>query len=246
MAFFYVRPDEAFTYGSVTGTVDDTYESDWLLNGAPWRPVSGAAGLALTATAPAARTVSLIAVVNHNLTGPVAISGGVTATVPAANVDADGIPFNPWVAISPVNSVSSLVMTVGETPSIVGELIAGTKRTLGRQLHTGVEFDPAEPYDWVGDFASFPPYDPGYEGRRLTGEVLVNQAGLEDIQAWYASTRRGTRPTLIVPIDTVNDAWFVYFRYRYQTIIQGKTGVHPGLHRVQFEFIEIPRLRWPA
>lgn len=245
MAFLYVRPDEAFTYGSVSGTVDTTYEANWLVNGAPWMPVSGAGGLTLTVTAPASRLVGLVAVVNHNLTGTVAISGGVTATVPVAAVDADGIPYNPWVAVTPV-SASSLVMTASGSPSIVGELIAGVKRTLQRQLHTGVEFDPDEPFDWVGEFSSIPPYDPGYEGRRLQGEALLTQAGLDDVHAWYASTRRGTRPTLIVPIDTVNDAWLVFFRYRYQTIIQGKTGVHAGLHRVQFDFTEIPRVRWPA
>lgn len=245
MSLLYVRPDESFMFGSVTGTVDDTYLANWLVNGSPGYPVSGATGLTLTVTALASRTVSLVAIVNHNLTGTVAISGGVTATIPAATIGADDIPLNSFVSISPVPA-TSLVMTVAESPSIVGELIAGTARTLQRQLKTGVEWDPGDSLEWEGEFSSLPPYDRGLTARRLTGETLVNQAGLEDIQAWWLSTRKGSRPTLIVPIDRINDPWLVTFSYRYQTIIQGKTSVHPGIHRVQFEFSEIPRVRWPA
>jgi hypothetical protein len=244
MSFHYVRPDEAFTYGSVSGTVDATYDANWLVNGSPLAPAVGASGLTLTVTAPAARTVSLLAAVNSNVTGTIAISGGVTGTIPAAAAAPDGAFLNPWVAITPV-SASSLVMTVGQSPSIVGELVAGTMRTLERQLLVDPEFDPSEPLPWLGEASSLPPYDPGVVARTLVGETIVTQAGLEEIHAWYRSTRRGSRPTLIVPVDTVQDAWYVTFRYTFAPHMHGKTGVLPGMIRVRFAFTEVPRVRWP-
>ena len=195
MSFLYVRPDEGFIGGTVAGTVDDTYQADWLIDGAPGYPVSGVAGLSLTATAPAPVEVSLIAVCHHNLTGTVAIGGDVTATVPAATIDADGIPLNSFVQISPVAAVDTVTLTVAESPSIIGELIVGRARTLERQLLTGVEWDPGEAALWEGEFSSLPPYDPGVAGPRvLTGETLVSQDGLEAIAAWWASDETRAPP----------------------------------------------------
>lgn len=244
MAFGYIRPDESFMFGSVAGTVDDTYAADWLVNGSPSRPVVGASGLTLTVSA-TSQLVNYVAVVNHNLTGTVAISGGVTATIPAATLDANGIPRNSGVAITPVTA-SGLVMTVAESPSIVGELVAGRLRTLQRQLLVDPEFAASDPYEWIGESSSIPPYDPGVEGRRLAGETLVNQTGMDEIHAMVRSTRRGTRPLLILPVDRVNDPWLVTVSYTWAPHIEGKTGVHAGIYRVHFQFVEIPRVRWPA
>jgi hypothetical protein len=243
MSFLYCRPDESFLYGSVTGTVEATYDQDWLVDGRPGYPVRGTTGLALTATAPAARMVGLIAVVNHNLTGTVAITGGLTATVPAATIGGDGIPLNPFVLTTPT-SATSLVMTVTQTPSIVGLLYAGQKRTLERQLQTQPVFDPGEPFAWEGEYGGIGPYDAGVAARRLTGETIVSDTGLAEIKAWYLSTRQGTRPSLIVPIDTVNDAWLVTFRYTWIPKLIHQADGRRSIHVVQFEFVEIPRLRW--
>lgn len=245
MSFLYVRPDESFMFGSVTGTVDSDYNADWLVDGLAGRPVRRASGgLSLTATALASRSVSLLSVVNHNISGAVGITGGVTATIPAATLAEDDIYLNPWVRITPV-AATSLVMAASGTPAIVGELYAGTCRELERQLLTEPEFDLSEPFEWEGEFSSLAPYDPGIsDPRRLAGETIVTAQGMADIHAWYRSTRRGTRPSLIVPIDTVNDAWLVTFRYRWSPVfmLQGSPGRE--LHRVSFEFLELPLVRW--
>lgn len=242
MAFWYMRPDESFLYGSVAGTVEATYTNDWLLDGRPHYPVRGTTGLALTATAPAARTVGLIAIVNHNITGTTAITGDITATVPAATVGADGIPLNPFVSVTPT-SASSLVMTVSQTPSIVSLLMAGQKRTLERTLQTRPVFDPGEPFEWEGEYGGINPYDSGVAARRLSGETVVSDVGLAEIQAWYLSTRSGTRPSLIVPISTVNDAWLVRFRYQWEPALIHPADPRRSIHIVTFEFAEIPRVR---
>jgi hypothetical protein len=245
MAFGYVRPDESFMFGSVSGSVDATYEAAWLVNGSPNRPVAGASGLALTVTA-TSQLINYVAVINHNLTGTVAISGGVTATIPAATLDANGLRLNSGVAI-PAVTASGLVVTVAESPSIIGEFIAGRLRTLERQLLVDPEFGEAEPYEWMGDASSIPPYDPGVEARSpIIGDTIVTQAGLDEIVAMVRSTRRGTRPLLILPIDRVNDPWLVTVRCVWAPHIAGKSSVHRGIYKVHLEFTEIPRVRWPA
>lgn len=243
MGFLYVRPDESFMFGTVTGTVDAEYDNDWLVDGRGSRPVRNSSGLSLTATAPAARTVTLIAVCNHNIAGAITVGG---QAIGPATLGADGIYSNPYATVA-LGSVSSLALSCSGTPAIIGELYAGTQRTLERiQLHTGAELDETDPFEWEGDASSIPPYDPGVaDARVLRGEALVSDTGLADVRAWYRSTRRGTRPTLIVPIDTINDAWLVTFQYRVELVRIHPTDPLQSVHRVQFEFTELPRLRWP-
>lgn len=243
MGFLYVRPDESFMFGTVTGTVDAEYDADWLIDGRGNRPVRNTTNLSLTATAPAARTTTLIAVCNHNIPGTITVGG---QAIGPATLRADGIYTNPYATVA-LGSISSLALSCNGSPAIIGELYAGTQRTLERmQLHTGAEIEETEPFEWEGDASSIPPYDPGTsDARVLRGEALVSDTGLADVRAWYLSTRRGTRPTLIVPIDTINDAWLVTFRYKVELI-----RIHPSVpaqsvHRVTFEFAELPRVRWP-
>lgn len=241
---WYVRPDESFMFGSCTGTVDADYNASWLVDGRATRPVRLASGgLSLTATALSARTVSLVAIVNHNIAGTVGITGGVTATIPAATLEKSGIYRNSFVSITPV-SATSLVMAAAGTPAIVGELIAGTKRELKRQLLSGPEFTPPEIAEWEGEASSLPPYDPGVAVRRLSGETILNDNGLQEVHDWHASTGGGSRPTLIVPVSTVNDPWLVTFSYQWRSVFQFDAAPSQSLHRVSFEFVEVPRVRW--
>jgi hypothetical protein len=248
----YVRPDESFMFGTVAGTVDTDYLANWLLDGRAMYPVRrSSGGLSLTVTAPASRSVSLVAVVNHNIAGTVGISGGVTATVPAATLSPDGSYLNSFTTIAPVTA-SSCVMAASGTPAIVGELIVGTARTLERNLLTEPEFEMADPFEWEGPAGSLPPYDSGVaDPRRLRGDVLVSDTGLEAIHAWYRSTRRGVYPSLIVPIEDINDAWLVTFRYTWTAVFYFTAALRAAfprtrsIHRVSFEFLELPRVRWP-
>lgn len=242
MGLLYVRPDESFMFGTVTGTVDAEYDADWLIDGRGSRPVRNTTNLSLTATAPSARTVTLIAICNHNIAGTITVGG---QAIGPATLGADGIYSNPYATVA-LGSQTSLALSCNGSPAIIGELYAGTSRTLERfQLHTGAELEEADPLTWEGDASSIPPYDPGVaDARVLRGETLVSDTGLNDIRAWYRSTRRGTRPSLIVPIDTVNDAWLVTFTYRVELVRIHPSTPGQSIHRVQFEFVELPRVRW--
>jgi hypothetical protein len=237
----YVRPDESIMFWGVTGTVQTTYSAAWLTDGLPGFPARGATSLSLTASG-SARTISLLAAVNTNITGTIGISGGVTATIPAATYRKDAIPLNSWVAITPVVGATSLVMAVTQTPAIVGELYAGTSRTLERDLLVEPDFDPADTFPWEGEFSSLAPYDNGIDFRRLAGQTIVTQTGMTAIEDWWTSTRRGSRPTLIVPFEEKNDAWLVVFQYRAKSLYRDPAGVQ--MYQVSFEFLELPRYRW--
>lgn len=241
----FCRPDESFLYGTVTGTVDTDYDPDWLLDGRPGFPVHRATGgLALTATALAARDVSILALINHNIAGTVAITGGVTATIPAATLEADGIYLNSFVRIATVVGATSLVMTSAAAPATVGLLYAGKVRDFERDLAVDdAEFSElSTPFVWEGDI---PPYDDGYsEPRRLAGSCIVSGTGLADLRAWARSTRKGTRPSLLVPFESTNDAWLVTFRLSWQPLHVKESDAALSSYRARLEFVEIPRVRW--
>jgi hypothetical protein len=58
------------------------------------------------------------------------------------------------------------------------------------------------------------------------------------LQAWYRSQRGWSKPSVIVPDASVNDAWIVTVRsFRYRKLDN-------NLHEVALEFVEYPRSRW--
>lgn len=245
----YCRPDESFLYGTVAGTVDATYEADWLLDGRPGYPVrKTSGGLSLTCTSLAPRTLSVIAAINHNISGTIGITGDTTQTIPAATLGEDGIYFNSFKRFTPVATADDIVMAAAGTPAIVGLLYAGTARDLERDLSADDSgFDEAEPFAWEGEHGLVPPHDPGVsDPRRLTGSVVMSGTGLAEIRAWYLSTRKGARPSLFVPFESVNDAWLVRFKYRVKPLKVNETTAALSTYLVTFDILEIPRLRWPA
>lgn len=246
-AFLYSRWDESFGGGTVTGTVESTYNASWLLDPSPMRPVRGTTGLSLTATAPAARNVGIVAVLNGNVTGTVAVG---SHTVPAATLGADGIYLNSFLSVTPA-SLSSMLVVASGTPTILGGVWIGVRRQLQRQLLVRPTFQMGKGQEWEGEASSLPPYDSGiaYQ-RRLSGHTIVSDTGLEDIHAWYRSTRNGSLPSLIVPISDINDAWLVTFSYDWSPVhyidaaLRASFPQAKSIHEVAFEFVEIPRVRW--
>jgi hypothetical protein len=237
----YVRPDESIMFWAVSGGVDVSYQAAWLTDGLPGRPVRGSGGLALNAIGPT-RTIGLVAAINTNVTGSITTSFG---TIPAPTLGPDGINLNPWLAVAP-SAWGTVTMFASGNPAIVGELYAGNSRTLERDLLVEPDFDTADVFPWEGEFSSLAPYDNGVTFRRLAGQTIVSQAGMTDIENWWLSTRRGTRPTLIVPFEDKNDAWLVVFKYRAKSLYRDPVGsATPGqVWGVSFEFLELPRYRW--
>jgi hypothetical protein len=217
-SLYFVRPDENWAYaGAVADTVgatDADYTNEWLCDGRAGRPARATSGtVTWTITNPSAE-VGLICVANSNSNVNATIGGSVSATVTAGALGGQAIRKN--------------------------GVIAGKYRTLTRPVYTD---DNTELTDFARaqemDLSSIPPYDPGLVARTWSGSFIVTSAEKDDILAWYEAQRGGTRPSLVVPQTTVNDAWVCFLQ---------KPSFSPagGIYwTVQLSIVEVPRVRWP-
>ena len=237
--FTYNRPDERLA-GACSGTVDNTYDVDWLVDGRTSYPARyTASGVAWTVTG-TAQEVGLMVIGHHLLDAAlsVAISGDITDTITVPSYGANGIPFNAYKSITPVSSVDSVTITVtGNTGAavIIGEAVFGKARTLPGTLskHTGFfrhNFAAQRPLDraWI------PPYDKGMVAEQWTGTLLVTSTQRLELLAWEESQKSRTLPSVIV-INSL--ALFGFIEVGNQVAVG-------SLWKIDIRFVELPRTRW--
>jgi hypothetical protein len=250
-AFLFARPDEIYSYNATvsigSGTVDTTYSADSLTNGWPGKPVRMTGG-ALTATLTfTSGQVGVVALANTNLTANTTISGGVSGTITPATLPPNAIPLNAFTQVTPASTTTITMATSGNSANvIIGELMAGKLRTLtnaiggtGAPRYLDIQFvDDDLPLPMDAEFGSIPPYDRGMERRTLKGTQIYTYAQLQDLRAWRQAQRSNSRPSLIIPDASINDAWVCLFRgMSYRPVAS-------DLWEVTLEFLELPRLRW--
>lgn len=251
MAFYYVRPDEAPSLSStVTTTAGDTdsdYTDDWICDARPGRPARSTTGTVTWTAAFSSAEVGLIAVCNCNSDVNATIAGGISTSVVAGALETNGIRLSGFAAPTPATITGlSVGFSAAAADVVLGEFYFGKRRTLVAANGTCgwprledllIEDDDFEmPIE--GDFVSVPPYDRGLFGRRLTGSHIYTSSQLADLKAWRKAQRAATKPSLIVPDSTVNDAWLVQFR-----ALEFKP-IDSDLWQVRLEFVEYPRSRW--
>lgn len=243
MSFLYVRSDEMSTLGAAvadtTGATDSDYTNEWMCDGRIGRPVRATNGtVKWTATFTSAE-VGLVAVCNCNSDVNATIDGTVSGTVTAGTLQPNGMRLNGFQTFTPATNTTLGVAFSGAASAVVlGELIGGKYRTLTRAPRFDSDFS-FEDYtrDVGAEFGSILPYDPALESRTLSGYNYYNTTDRDLIIAWWRSQRNGTKPSLIVPDSTVNDAWVVrLLAPKFQ-----KAG--PDAWRVDLTFIEYPRSR---
>jgi hypothetical protein len=238
--FTYNRSDERLA-GACSGTVDATYDVDWLVDGRTSYPARyTASGVAWTITG-TAQEVGILVVGHHLLDAAlsVAISGDITDTVVVPTYGANGIPFNAYKSITPVAGVDSLTVTItGNTgPAvIIGEFVAGKARTLPGTLskHTGFLRNNFRENRSV-DRAWIAPYDKGMVSEQWTGTLLLTAAQRLELLAWEESQRAGTRPSVVI-INSLALFGFVE--------VGNQIPVGPALFKIDIRFVELPRTRW--
>lgn len=220
----------------VPAAIDATYEPNWLVDGAPGTPLQRTGDLSAVITPPSTEMIDIFALVNHTVNVSAGISGGATATIPGAALDGEGIRYNSFARIAPVSVSSDITLAISgnASPIIIGELYGG----LAIEFEDyELDLDPGDPFEWEGEFSSIPPYDSGLSHpRRLTGEVVMTAAQFAQVKAIYDSTRRGSRPCLVIPDEDVQDAICALFKYRAR--------YEATLYFVSLEVIEVPRTRW--
>lgn len=238
-----VSPHRSLMFADVTGTVDATYEADWLTDGQANTPVRTTGNLSLALAAVTAQSVDVLAVCGHSIkaAASIAITGDITSTIPTATWPVDNIPHN-WFRLlaTPVVGVDALTLAVtGNTdPIYIAEFYAGLSWEPECDLRAGRQLDPGQVLAMMGEFGMTPPYDPGVAlPRGMSGELALTDGEFAELVNIRAAQRNGSRPCLFIPDDDVNDAWLCQIRFTEQ-----RTG---GTHYVSLEVLEIPRLRWP-
>jgi hypothetical protein len=241
MSFLLLRDDQRLQPGTVSGSVDTDFVAGWLIDGRPSFPVKTTGDLDLTATPPAPINADLFAVINHTITAAnsaVLTRNGGTAvgSLVVPTWGEDGIPLNPFLKLAAPVSVTSLRIQVsGNTGAVViAGLYAGPATELTTSFLFDETFDPGVPFEWESLMA---PTDDGLgEPRRTRGTMILTNADFALLQSAYRASRKGTRPTLIVPDTDANDAWLAQFQYT--------DNPKEGYHFVTMEMMELPRTRW--
>jgi hypothetical protein len=244
MDLIYVRPDEMQTlYGTVAttaGATDSDYLDEWICDGRAGRPARATSGTVTWSITNPSMEVGLVAVCHCNADVNATIGGGVSGTVIAGALQANGIRLNGFLAVAPTAITNLTVAFSGAASAVVlGEIIAGKRRTLTRPVYTEDETTVDDFTRTVDvDLASIPPYDAGLEGRTWSGSFVVDSTERDNILAWFRAQRAGTRPSLVIPIETVNDAWVCFLR---RPTFRPVSGRHWS---VSLTIDEVPRVRW--
>jgi hypothetical protein len=237
--FTYLRPTDIFGTAA-TGTVDATYNANWLIDGRPSYPARlTGSGAAWTITG-TSQAIDFLAVGHHSLDAAlsIAITGGITDTLTVPSYGANDIPHNAYKSIVSVPGVTTVTITItGNTgPAvIIGEVCFGTARTLPGTLskHTGFRRNNFTPQRSL-DRAWLPPYDKGMVAEEWTGTLLLTSAQRLTLLAWEESQRSGTRPSVVV----LNSQAMWGFIEVGQQIPIGQ------LWKIDMRFVELPRTRW--
>lgn len=243
MAFYFVRADENAVYGATVtttaGATDSTYLPAWMCDGRSMRPVRSTNGTVTWSASFASAEVGIVALCDCDANVNATIGGGVSATVVAGALGSNGIRLNGFALVTPA-TISTLTVGFSGASSAVrlGECIAGKARTITAPIFSSDIAPDDYALDTGAEFHSVPPYDRGMESRKFTGSQIYSTADRDLIWEWWRSQRANTRPSLMVPDSTINDAWLGYLQkpsYRQ---------VGPGKWEVQIVFIEEPRSRW--
>jgi len=243
-SLYYVRPDENRLYGAAVadtaGTTDSTYTNDWLCDGRMGHPAKATNGTVTWTATFTSGSISLVAVCGTNSNVNATISGTVSGSVVAGTLQPNGIRLNGFATFTPTSGTTLGVGFSGASAAVVvGEVIAGPYRTLTRPVYSSdkTEIDDNAPTRAM-DQSFLSPYDDGIVQRTWSGTFIVTTAERDNIIDWYLAQRGGTRPSLVVPLSTVNDAWVCFLQ---KPSFQPVSGTHWS---VQLTIVEVPRVRW--
>lgn len=231
---------------TVTGSVDEDFLPQWLMDARHGFPAKKTGGLSLTVTPDGSYPlVDVLSAVNTNMNGAANVVVGGHGTIVSPALGADGIAKNGVKLLtSPVTVSGGFTVTAPNGSggaAVIGELWVGKSHILenvqaaGRMdFLMGRQFDPGKPFKWE---TALPPYDDGMSApRRWRGQVILKNTGFDELVSWYEATRKGSRPTLFMMSDTAVEAPLCVWQY--------EDTYNEKLHFVSLEILEIPRTEW--
>lgn len=253
----YVSPHLSIIGSAVAGSVTATYLNSWLTDGLPGYPARTEADLSLTVSPSPAQMVDVIAVCHHDINeaASITLGGSLASTIETQPHQSNDIPANWYRLLDTAVSVSSLVLDITGNggPVHVGELYAGLSRTLPA-LRLTRRLAPDKVFPWEGEFSSLAPYDRGLNpALRITGNFVLTETELNELDECFLAQRNGNRPVLILPDYPVNVAWLCQFNYEAEDFVPGTAPVDGSpvadepvaLFTASMEIVVIPPLRWP-
>lgn len=249
MGFQFMRADENILRGgSVSGGAASGFNDDWLVDGIVNQPAKATSGTqAWVATALASGAVNFVVVANHNIDAAraITIGGDISAVLAGPAARPNGINVNPWATVPQVTADDvSVSVTSNSAALTIGELLAGNLRELSYGLRVRTPFvieNKAIRHQTEG--GSVLAYERPFIRRGLRGSLAATQPDLDQLVAWYESTRANTRPSVILPFcGDDQDAWCVEFTSLEYAPIRYTSS--DAAYDVQVEFEEFPRYRW--
>ena len=240
----FMRPDEMMTlYGTVSGGAATGYDDDWLVDGKVGRPVKTTTSTPpWVITGPSSKLVDCVVVANHNIdpAKTIAITGGVSVNLVGPALRGNGIPFNAWASVVSPATTNTITVTISSNSValIVGEVIAGRLREVPRGILMGnsVTFGTGGDQP-LGVATSLPGYDDGTARRAMRCECVCTTANKDILEGWWEATRGDTRPSVLIPDESQNDAWVGH-------LTEFRAVTDQGYWRVAFTFVEYARTRW--
>ena len=252
----FVDPNLSIMFAPVAATPTVDFLASWLTDGRPGYPLQTDGDLSATVTPAASLMVDTIAVCSHNIleAATITLGGSLSSSIETRPWLANGMPANWYRLLDTPVSVSSIVLGVTGNggPVIVGELYAGLSQLLP-QLHLGRRLAPDKVFPWEGEFSSLAPYDSGLGSfERITGTMILTEAQMNILRAWFLAQYNGSRPTLILPDYPANEAWICQFNYEAADLAPGTAFFDgspvpdepPALFQVSMEIVILPPLRW--
>lgn len=227
--------------GTVSGTVDASYEANSLVNGDPADPVRVTAGSLSLAVTGTSQAINCMVVANHNLLVRTVTFSGIgtvtTPTVPPGNIRKNGVT----ILTSETTRGTTTVSVTSPSPIIIGDAQAGYVREI--RTFPPRPDTPHRPFNVTpdGEFHVLS-YSKGAVSRNFGGSVFLDTAMKEILDNAWEASEQNSLPTVIIPIEDVNDAWLVtWLTYNPKPYL-----LQRDLWHVDVVWQELPRYRWPA
>lgn len=241
--FLYLSPANWISRGgTVSASVDADYTSDWLVNGLPNYLTRGTGSSLSASLSFTAGTANFVGVFIHNIQSAITVGGGLSGTIAASASQSNGVPVNTYATFTPT-SVSGITLAASNSVTwVIGEVIVGNTTTLTLpKLSTDDRVMANYTRKLNVDVASILPYDDGRCGDGpWKGTFALTTTELDAVKQWYLAQQNGSRPSVVVPSTSVNEALIGFLQPpQYNPI-------GPAFWRVQLTFDPLPRLRHPA
>lgn len=230
------------TVTSVTGTPDSDHPLSWLTDQRPAFPIRYPAGAWKVSISVDTKSVKLIALANHSIDATVTIGGTPSGTIAIPTLPTNGVALNPYkLYATAVPAVTTLTLEgTNVAAMILGEAFAGVPIEITPFYMTDMHdefFDGG--LELQGDYMNVPAFDEAREWRVFGGTQTFFTSEKAALIAAWESQRGGSRPSLLIVDQAVNDARVVQM---LRPTFKPKD--HPAQWEASLTFVEYPRYRW--